>query len=54
MKTKLIILLLFVYKVKADSGYFFPERVEITGTNRKVIELFVSYWPSKIQYAYPK
>ncbi|MDR0834619.1 MAG: hypothetical protein LBN93_10640 [Candidatus Symbiothrix sp.] len=38
------------YKVRADNGYFFPETVEITGTNRKVIELFISYWPSKIQH----
>jgi hypothetical protein len=38
------------YKVRAENGYFFPETVEITGTNRKVIELFISYWPSKIQY----
>lgn len=38
------------YKVKSESGYFLPERVEITGTARRVIELFISYWPTNIQF----
>ena len=38
------------YKVKSESGYLFPEQVEITGTPRRVIELFVAYWPTKIQF----
>jgi hypothetical protein len=37
------------YKVKSESGYFIPEQVEITGTSRRVIELFVLYWPTEIQ-----
>jgi hypothetical protein len=36
--------------VKSESGYFFPQKVEITGTSRRVIELFVSYWPTEIQF----
>jgi hypothetical protein len=36
------------YKVKNESHYFFSEQVEITGTPRRVIELFVTYWPTKI------
>ncbi|MDR1224867.1 MAG: hypothetical protein LBL07_18615 [Tannerella sp.] len=38
------------YKVKDESGYLFPEQVEITGTSRRTIELFVSYWPTKIHF----
>lgn len=37
------------YKVKSESGYFFPEQVEITGTQHRIIELFVYYWPTEIQ-----
>lgn len=38
------------YKVKTQDGFYFPESVEITGTNRTVIMLFVSYWPAKLQF----
>ncbi|MDR2806273.1 MAG: hypothetical protein LBB85_11695 [Dysgonamonadaceae bacterium] len=38
------------YKVKSESGYFLPEQVEITGTPHRVIELFIFYWPTNIQF----
>jgi hypothetical protein len=37
------------YKVKSESGYFFPEQVEITGPAHRLIELFILYWPTSIQ-----
>lgn len=38
------------YSVKPEGDLLFPTRVEITGTKRRVIELFIKYWPTKIDF----
>lgn len=37
------------YQVREEGGYYYIENVVITGSNERVINLFINYWPTQLQ-----